>query len=82
MGEEHGGERREDGVGEEGGPALMDEDLPEEEEEGVGEEAGGACIEEPHPREGVEEKQGRAPETVFREVSSADDAGTILNGEE
>lgn len=85
MGEEHGGERREeDWVREEGGPALMDEDLPEEEEEGVkaekgvGEEEAGACIKEPLP---VEEKQGRALETVFREVSSADDAGTMLNGE-
>lgn len=71
----------------------MDEDLPEEEEEGVkaeedvGEEAGGACIEEPFPEEGVGDKQGRALETGFREVSSAEtgvgeDPGTILNGEE
>lgn len=94
MGEEHGGDRREeDGVGEEGGPALMDEDLPEEEdegvkaEEGVGEEAGRACIEEPLSEERVEEKLGKAPETVFREVSSTDsgvgeDSGTVLNGEE
>lgn len=89
-GEEHGGERREeDSVGEEGGPALMDEDLPEEEEAGEGEEeeAGGACIEVPLPEEGIGEKRGRALETVFREVSSADtvvaeDAGAPLNGEE
>lgn len=77
-GEEHGGERRE-------------EDLPEEEEEEAGEgeeeEAGGACIEVPLPEEGIGEKRGRALETVFREVSSADtvvaeDAGAPLNGEE
>lgn len=91
MGEEHGGERREGR--EEGGPALMEEDLSKEEdervkaEEGVGEEAGGACIEEPLPAEGVVEKLGKALETVFRELSSADtgvgeDPGTILNGEE
>ncbi len=73
MGEEHGGDRREeDGVGEEGGPALMDEDLPEEEdegvkaEEGVGKEVGGAWIEEPLPEEEVEEKLGKVLETVFR----------------
>lgn len=96
MGEEHGGERREEpGVGEEGGPALMNEDLPEEEEEDKGvtaedcvvEDSGGTCIEEPLPEEGAGETPGRAPETVFREVSSADtgmgeNAGTILNGEE
>lgn len=83
IGEEHGGERREeDGV---------DEGLPEEEEEeedkGVGEDSGGARSEEPLPEDGVGEKQGRALGTVFREVSSTDtgvgeNAGTILNGEE
>lgn len=97
VGEEHGGERREeDSVGEEEGPALMDEDLPEEEEEeeesnageAVGEEAAGALMEEPLPEEGGGEKQGRALGTVFGEMKpSADegvgeDAGTTLNGEE
>lgn len=73
MGEEHGGEwREEDGIGEEGGPARIDEDRPEEEEVGVkAEEEGRVCMEEPLPIE----------------VSSADtgvgeDAGAILNGEE
>lgn len=89
--EEHGGERREDGgVGEEGGPALIDEDLPEEgvnADEGVGERAGGDCTDEPLLEEGVGEKQGRVLEFRFREVSSPDPrvggvAGIILNGEE
>lgn len=95
MGEVQGGDRREDedGVGEEGGPARMDEDLPEEEDEGVkGEEgvegeAGRARSKEPLPEEGVGEKQGRVPETVFRDASSADtgvgeDAEITLKGEE
>lgn len=95
VGEEHGGERREEGsVGEEEGPAFMDEDLPEEEEEeesnageGVGEEAGGALMEEPLPEEGGGEKQGRALGTVFGEVKPSADKGvgegaaTTLNGE-
>lgn len=68
----------------------MAEDLPEDvegvkAEEGVAEQAVGACIKESFPEEGVGEKQGRALQTVFREVSSVDtgvgeDAGTILNG--
>lgn len=89
MGEEHVGERREgDGVGEEGGAALMDEDLPGvKAEEGVGEEPGGACMEEHLPDGGPGIKQGRVLETVFRELSSADmgvgeDTEAILNGEE
>lgn len=58
IGEEQRGEWREDGgVGEEGGPALIDDDRSEDEEtsmkaeEGVGEEAGGACMEEALPAE-------------------------------
>lgn len=89
MGEEHGGERREDdGGGEEGAPARMDEEEEEDEgvkaEKGVGEEAGGARIEGLLPEEGVGEKQGRALETVSRDVSSGvgGDVGTTRNGEE
>lgn len=77
MGEEHGGERREEGSVEEGGgPALMDKECPEEEagvkaEVVAGEKAGGDFTEE----------------TVLRELSSAnkgggEDTGVILNGEE
>lgn len=77
MGEEHGGEwREEDGVGEEGGPARIDEDRPEEEEVGVkaekgeGEEGGGVCMEEPLPIE------------VFSaDTGVGEDVGAILNGE-
>lgn len=53
-GEEHGGERREDGVGEDGGPVI--DGL-------VGAEAGGALVEETLPEGGVGDKQDRALET-------------------
>lgn len=86
--------REEDGVGEEGGPALTDEDLPDEEEEavkvveGVGEEADRAFMEDTLLEQRVGDKQERAPETVFGEVDPSagkgvgEDAGTALNGEE
>lgn len=52
-GEVQGGERREVGVGEDGGPLIHDL---------VGDEAGGAPVEETLPEEGVGDKQDRALE--------------------
>jgi len=79
--------REEDGVGEEGTPALTNEDLPEA-VVGVGEEAGGAPREETMPAEGVGDEQEKALETEFGEVKPSndpgvrEDAGTTLNGDE
>lgn len=85
--------REEDGVGEDGGPALT-EDLPDEEEgavkegKGVGEEADRAFLEDALLEQREGDKQERAPETVFGEVNPSarkgvgEDAGTALNGEE
>lgn len=86
--------REEDGVGEEGGPAFTNEDLPDEEEDAVevlkdgAEEAGRAFMEDTLLEERVGDKQARAPETAFGEVKPSgdkgvgEDAGTALNGEE
>lgn len=50
--------------------ATGEERSEEEDDGGVGEEGGAACMEEDLPEEdGVGEKQGRALETLLREVS-------------
>lgn len=71
MGEEHVGvQGEEDGVGEVGGTAVLDEDLP------AGEEQGGACL----PDGGPGNKQGR--DLSSADTGVGEDAGAILHGEE
>lgn len=84
LGAEHGGECMEEAiVGEGEGPAVRDEDLPEEEDEkggakagdGVEEEIGGALMEVPLPEDGSEEKQGTGLYTVSGEMKLSVDEG-------